>query len=261
MATPKKKQSTSISLTELRTMVRAVVKEHVKKSLAVKEQVEAPRVAGGDEVRELVLYTTNDGDLYRQQVQPILANLRKKIKKGTYQPELALKLWMYLADSGAKKYAQEHGSPGFPWHKMFPTSVRRQVAKELQDSYEEELTMQEAAVTKPPMKNTKTEQRNRFDDLDDDDDFLDSDMGDDEFMDDDVADVSLDDDFDEEKYMDDDFEGMIEFEDDDFLGGDDDFEVSSFSKRAGRDVGGSGGYGGDRWIDPDAKPRRKGPLY
>lgn len=256
--TPKKQ---AVSLAELKTMVRAVVKEHVRKSLAVKEQVEAPRVAGGDEVRELVLTITNDYELYRQQVQPILANLRKKIKKGTYQPELALKLWMYLADSGAKKYAKVHGSPGFPWHKMFPTSVRRQVAKELQDSYEEELTFQEAAVTTPPMNNTKTEQRNRFDDLDDDDDFLDSDMGDETFMDDDVADVSLDDDFSEEKYMDDDYEGMVEFEDDDFLGADDDFEVSSFSKRAGRDVGGSSQFGGDRWVDPDAKPRRKGPLY
>lgn len=256
--TPKKQ---AVSLAELKTMVRAVVKEHVKKSLALKtEQVEAPRVAGGDEVRELVLTITNDGDLYRQQVQPILANLRKKVKKGTYQPELALKLWMYLADSGAKKYAQEHGSPGFPWHKMFPTSVRRQVAKELQDSYEEELTMQEDCGNKPSMKNNnmKSEQRNRFDDLEDDDDFLDSDMDDDVHMD--LPDTSLDDDFDEEKYMDDDFEGMIEFEDDDFFG-DDDFEVSSFSKRAGRDVGGSSQFGGDRWVDPDAKPRRKGPLY
>ncbi len=93
------------------------------------------------EVRELVLYITNDGDLYRRQAQPIIKNLQKKIAKGTYDAGKAVKLWGYLADAGAQKYTKEfdaqpglHGSYG-----AFSAADRRAAAKDLQESYEEEL--------------------------------------------------------------------------------------------------------------------------
>ena len=42
---------------------------------------------------------------------------------------------MYLAESGAKKYAREFGGV---WHDMFPVPVRREVAKAWRDEFEVE---------------------------------------------------------------------------------------------------------------------------
>lgn len=89
---------------------------------------------GVDEVavRELVLYAENDGDLYRQSALPIIANLQRKVKKGTYDPELAIKLWRYHADRAAKKYTQEHDGE-------FSPATRTAAAKEFRDGYDEEV--------------------------------------------------------------------------------------------------------------------------
>ncbi len=89
-------------------------------------------------MRELQLFCENDGDLYRQQVVPIQNSLKRKISKGIFDRAKAEKLWMYLADNCAKKYAKEFGSPGQPWHKMFSTSDRRAVAKSFNDAFVQE---------------------------------------------------------------------------------------------------------------------------
>lgn len=89
--------------------------------------------------RELKLFIDNDAELYRQRTMPIMKNLARKIRKGSYDSELAVKLWKYLADAGAKKYAREHGSPGVSWHDMFPVSVRMMVAKELAEDFDAEM--------------------------------------------------------------------------------------------------------------------------
>jgi hypothetical protein len=96
---------------------------------------------GEHEARELLLTCENDGDLYRQQVQPIEKNLTRKIQKGVYDHEKAKKLWMYLADNCARKYAKEFGD-GRPWHKMFTTADRREVAKAFADSFKTEYDIQ-----------------------------------------------------------------------------------------------------------------------
>ena len=57
--------------------------------------------------RELFLFIQNDSVLYRQE-QAIDANLRKKLKRGVFDKALAVKLFMYLADAGAKKYENEY---------------------------------------------------------------------------------------------------------------------------------------------------------
>lgn len=93
---------------------------------------------GPNEIRELQLFCENDGDLYRQQVQPIQKNLQRKLAKGTYDHEKSKKLWMYLADNCAKKYGKEFGSEGQPWHKMFSTSDRRAVAAAFADDFKQE---------------------------------------------------------------------------------------------------------------------------
>jgi len=96
---------------------------------------------GEHEARELLLTCENDGDLYRQQVQPIEKNLTRKIQKGVYDHEKAKKLWMYLADNCARKYAKEYGD-GRPWHKMFSTADRREVAKNFADHFKTEYDIQ-----------------------------------------------------------------------------------------------------------------------
>lgn len=93
---------------------------------------------GEHEAHELLLFCENDGDLYRQQVKPIEANLAKKLAKGVYDHEKAKKLWGYLAESCARKYVKEFGDERTPWHKMFSTADRRGVAKAFADSWRQE---------------------------------------------------------------------------------------------------------------------------
>lgn len=100
-------------------------------SLSGSRTTRRPRqLRGHAEQSELRLFIDNDGDLYRQQTTPIHKNLVTKIAKGDYNATKAEKLWLYLVDAGAKKYAKDAGSGG-TWHEMFPISDRREVAKEL----------------------------------------------------------------------------------------------------------------------------------
>ena len=87
---------------------------------------------------ELEQYIENDADLHRQQGAPILKNLATKKARGEYKHALAVKLFGYLVESGAKKYAKAFGSPNQPWHKMFDVPTRKRVAEELTKSFEAE---------------------------------------------------------------------------------------------------------------------------
>jgi hypothetical protein len=98
------------------------------------------------EAYELFLYATNDGDLYRQKIMPILENLAKKIKKGKYDKALAVKLWRYVADDAAKKYTFEHVSrhgkqywQQITGYGIFTVPMRNEVAMLLQENYDEHL--------------------------------------------------------------------------------------------------------------------------
>lgn len=92
--------------------------------------------------RELELYIDNDADLYRQQQQPILKNLWRKMVKGTYDFEKSVKLVKYLADNGAKKYAREFGGTS-DWSAMFNVPTRLAVARSLAQRYREQLEARE----------------------------------------------------------------------------------------------------------------------
>ena len=84
-----------------------------------------PRSAAADEhaSRELELFIDNDADLYRQQTVPIMKNLVRKIKAGKYDSFKAVKLWGYLMEAGAKKYAKEF-STGTDWNVLFSKATR-----------------------------------------------------------------------------------------------------------------------------------------
>ena len=88
--------------------------------------------------RELELYIENDGDLYRQQFIPIVKNLMKRRMKGGYNRELAVKLFMYLVDNGAKKYIREFGTRDQRIDAMFNRNTRLDVARSLRDKFEAE---------------------------------------------------------------------------------------------------------------------------
>ena len=105
----------------------------LKKLSGIEEAMDADE----DTVRELVLYADNDEQLYSQSTAPIQKNLSKKFTKGTYDHELAAKLWKYHADRAAKKYGKEHGNDdGFA---MFSPADRRAAAQEFADNWLAEL--------------------------------------------------------------------------------------------------------------------------
>lgn len=77
---------------------------------------------------ELQLYAENTSDLYNQK-QSILANIRRRIAKGTYNHSLAPKLWLYWVDAAAKRYSKEFGPA------VFNKATRMAVAQDLADNY------------------------------------------------------------------------------------------------------------------------------
>jgi hypothetical protein len=89
-------------------------------------------------VRELVLWANNDEPTYRH-LQDIERNLTRKMAQGRYDAELAIKAFMYVAETAAQRYVAANGSLSDVWHKMFPIDVRRAAAQELRDMFEAEV--------------------------------------------------------------------------------------------------------------------------
>tara|TARA_B100000780_G_scaffold55147_1_gene34640 strand:- start:177 stop:533 length:357 start_codon:yes stop_codon:yes gene_type:complete len=86
-----------------------------------------------DAVNELDSFIQNDEDLYRRRFMPIISNIKSKIKRGIYDHEKSIKLWMYLVDDAAKAYVKEHGSVDQDVKDMFPKETRLQVAQVIAD--------------------------------------------------------------------------------------------------------------------------------
>lgn len=92
------------------------------KSMVYKETAES---------RELFLYATNDGDLYRQMVTPIIENLRKKMKKGIYDKVKAIDAFYHVATEASNHYFRDFGY-------KFNVQARFTAACDMVDYYEEE---------------------------------------------------------------------------------------------------------------------------
>jgi hypothetical protein len=84
-----------------------------------------------EESRELFLYATNDGELYRHMVKPIMENLRKKMAKGIYEKEKAVDAYYHVATEASNKYWKDFGY-------RFSVADRFTAAVEMADYYEEE---------------------------------------------------------------------------------------------------------------------------
>lgn len=84
-------------------------------------------VAAVDEhaLNELSLYVDNTSELYDAKVA-ILKNMARRIQKGTYDPDLAIKGWLHWVDLGAKRYLKEIDSD-----KQFPKELRIELARKI----------------------------------------------------------------------------------------------------------------------------------
>jgi hypothetical protein len=92
------------------------------------------RPADASAARELQLYIENDGELYRQR-GPFLENMRRKMRKGTYDPAKGAKLWTYYVERGARKYVRDLGGS----MATFGPATRLAVARELERDARAEL--------------------------------------------------------------------------------------------------------------------------
>lgn len=108
--------------------------------LKIVDEVRTKQPGDEDAAHELFLYATNDSDLYNRGALPIIANLQRKVKKGVYDAELAIKLWRYHADSAAKGYNKEYGG-------TFTPATRDMAAKQFRDYYDEDVQSVSESVT------------------------------------------------------------------------------------------------------------------
>jgi hypothetical protein len=86
---------------------------------------------------ELKLYIDNDAALYKNQRQSINKNLAAKKVTSKYKHDLAVKLFGYLVETGAKKYAKDFDDPK-RWHHIFSVPTRKAVAEQLTRDFEDE---------------------------------------------------------------------------------------------------------------------------
>lgn len=95
--------------------------------------------------KELYLFAKNDGDLYRQQGEPIIRNLMRKRAAGVYDHQKAAKLYGYLAENASRKY--ETGQAGRfvagrwkqnPIPTYFNKATRDRAVEMLRDDFEVE---------------------------------------------------------------------------------------------------------------------------
>jgi hypothetical protein len=90
--------------------------------------------------RELSLYIDNEYSLVgapNSQGKAIEKNLLRKLKAGTFDLKLSEQAYMYLVETGAKKYAKEFASAQ-DWNKIFSKATRELVAYELASTFYEE---------------------------------------------------------------------------------------------------------------------------
>ena len=85
-----------------------------------------------EEARELFLYATNDGDLYRHMTTPVITNLKKKLAKGIYDTDKAVDAYYHIATEASKKYEKD-------FDYAFGVADRFTVAVDMEAHYREEI--------------------------------------------------------------------------------------------------------------------------
>jgi hypothetical protein len=83
--------------------------------------------------RELSLFISNDGQLYRQMLKPIILNLARRHINKTYNADMAVKAWENLVEEGIRSYSKQHGKI------VANPATRNAAAKDLQQEWQGEL--------------------------------------------------------------------------------------------------------------------------
>ena len=79
----------------------------IKRATGVKEAVESGQLT--PEEQEIYLTAVNTESIYRSRITPIIKNYQRKLGKGKYNPELAIKGFVYAVEDAIKEYAK-HGA-------------------------------------------------------------------------------------------------------------------------------------------------------
>lgn len=88
---------------------------------------------------ELFLYAANESNLYTNYILPILNNFRRKVKKGTFNADLAPKAFETCVKDAAMRYCKEFGTPGQPYYHIFNAATRREVARRMYEYFADEI--------------------------------------------------------------------------------------------------------------------------
>lgn len=94
-----------------------------------------------DDANELFIYIINDRFFYKNRIIPAINNLAKKMAKGVYDKDKAVKLWLYLVQDGAKQYKKEYGA-------NFSTSIKKLTAQFIADHYSSDIEKEAEKIKK-----------------------------------------------------------------------------------------------------------------
>jgi hypothetical protein len=104
---------------------------------------------------ELFLFATNDGDLYRRQIQPIIKNLAKKYYNGAFNKTRAVDAFVYAAESAAKDYTKQYGSGR--GYGIFNPATRRAAAAAMLNAYQYEIVGEAVSIARHAVAELETE--------------------------------------------------------------------------------------------------------
>jgi hypothetical protein len=88
-----------------------------------------------DVLEDLELFMDNTGSLHNK-FNSIIANVKRKMESGKYDPALSPKLWLYWVEDGVKEYAKEFSvNP----KTMFPMELKKALAESFSKRYDAEV--------------------------------------------------------------------------------------------------------------------------
>lgn len=97
----------------------------VKKSLG-----SLPPYSDPDAAKEIQMYADSNGQLYYSRMFPIIKNLYRKWKKGTFDVGKAAILFKYYVEDAMQRYHKDFGSKGDKWYDLLSPIDRKILATE-----------------------------------------------------------------------------------------------------------------------------------
>jgi hypothetical protein len=89
-------------------------------------------------INNLVLFITNDGDMYRRYLVPTYETNLKRMARGKYSKAKAQKAFEQIVEAGGRKYAREFGVSTHAVYRNQKSKVKPAAAKELRQLFEAE---------------------------------------------------------------------------------------------------------------------------